>query len=159
MRADLEAATSAVFMTYDKLTVPEVEELRASLFAAGHKMRVIPKRLLKLIAAGANLDFDPSQHAGQFAVIWGADAVSPAKTLHSFAKGKDNLKIVAGVLDSELIAGDRVIALAQLPTRDQLLGQLLSVFVGPARGLVTVLSGSQRGLVTALKNLADQKAN
>ena len=51
-----------------------------------------------------------------------------------------------------------MINLAKLPSRDQLLGQLLSVMVGPVRGLATVLSGAQRSLVQVLAAIQEKKA-
>lgn len=157
MQQEVTDAMSVVFVAYDKLTVDDAEELRDQLFAQGSRMRVLPKRLLKRVMQGANIDFDPTTQPGQLAVVVGADAVAPAKTVHQFAKTHSSVKIVAGILSREVLSLPRVIALAELPSREQLVGQLLSVLVGPTRGLVTVLSGAQRGLVTALKAIADAK--
>jgi large subunit ribosomal protein L10 len=154
----LSEATSYVFMAYDKLGVNDLEELRDKLHAEGGRVRVLPKRLLRLVAKNLSLDFDPTSITGQLAVAWAADATVPAKVLHDFAKTRAELvQLVAGAMEGDFLSQAQVIALAQLPSKDQLRGQLLSVLVGPARGLVTTLSGVQRNFLYALQAVADQK--
>lgn len=156
-RQDIAGATSLVFMAFDGLTITQVNELRDKLFAEGASMRVMPKRLLRLVVKNANIDFDPQTHSGQVALIWGNDAVAPAKVLHAFAKANDNIKLLAGALNGATLSLDQVTALAQLPTRPELLGQLVGVLAGPARGLVTVLSGTARQMVYVLTAIAEHK--
>ena len=158
VEASVTEATSVVFIAYDRLTVSEVEELRASLGEAGGSMRVVPKRLLKIAAANSKIDFDPTAHEGQVAVVWADDAVAPAKTLSAFAKEHDDaVRLLAGTLEGNVLSVEEVSALAKLPSKQELLGQLVSVFAGPTRGLVTVFSGVQRNTVNVLKAIADQK--
>ena len=56
-----------------------------------------------------------------------------------------------------MLSVEEVSALAKLPSRQELLGLLVNVISGPARGLVTVFSGVQRNTVNVLKAIADQK--
>jgi large subunit ribosomal protein L10 len=157
LEKNLQGATSAVFLAYDQLTVREVEELRNNLHASESKLQVIPKRLLKRVMKSLSWDFDPSAELGQMAVVWGKDPLAPAKTLHNFAKTRDTIRLVAGSLEQAVLSGEQVMALAKLPSRDQLLGQLLSVLIGPVRNFVSVLNGPQRQLVYALQAIADSK--
>lgn len=159
VEAGVSGATSVVFVAYNALTVAEVNELRDNLFTAGGTLRVIPKRLLKIVLGTLKVDFDPLAHEGQLAVVWGSDAVAPAKALSTFAaKHAEKIRLLSGTLEGNLLTLEEVTALAQLPTREQLLGQLAFVLAGPARGLVTVLSGVQRDTVRVLQAIADQKA-
>ncbi len=155
--SDVSGASGVVFLAYDALTIASVNELRDKLFAEGCSMRVVPKRLLKIALKGASLEFDPMAHDGQMAIIYGSDAVSPAKILAAFAKGKENLRLVAGVLEGKEIAAAEVLALAKLPSKQQLLGQLVGVLSGPMRGFAQVLSGVPRATVYVLQAIADQK--
>jgi large subunit ribosomal protein L10 len=158
VQQNMAAATSVVIVAYDGLTVGEINELRANLHAAGGALRVIPKKLLKIALSGITSQFDPTVQEGQLAVAWGDDAVAPAKTLSDFAeKHSEKMSLLAGTLEGNELSLEEVSALAKLPTRQELLGQMAYVFAGPARGFVTVLSGVQRGFVTALKAIADQK--
>ncbi|MEK7499351.1 MAG: 50S ribosomal protein L10, partial [Patescibacteria group bacterium] len=141
-----------------KLNVVDVNELRTKLFEAGCEMRVVPKRLLSIALAGAKLTFNPMEHEGQMAVITGKDGVSPAKVLFAFAKGKANLRLVAGLLEGKEITASDISALAALPGRQELLGQLVGVLAGPMRGMAQVLSGVPRATVLVLQAIADQKS-
>ncbi|MFH1353676.1 MAG: 50S ribosomal protein L10 [bacterium] len=157
---NMASAASVVFLNFDHLNVEEVGKLRSNLYEAGGGMRVIPKRLLKIALSNLKLDFDPMQQEGQVAIVWGDDAVAPAKTLNEFAlEHKEKIRFLAGILEGNILSLAEVIALAKLPSRQQLLGQLASVMAGPARGFVTVLSGVQRKTVQILKAVADQKQN
>jgi len=149
--ADLKAAVSIVLISYDKLTVAEGTEMRNLLSEAGGHMRVMPKRLLKIAFSNIKIGLDPTDLEGQVAVAWADDPVAPAKVLNDFAKKhEEKIQLLAGSMEE-------VKALATLPTREQLLGQLLSVFNGPVQGTVRVLSGVQTSAVRVLQAIADQK--
>lgn len=154
---EVAKAQGVVFMTFDGLTMPEVNDLRAKLFSAGVAMRVMPKRLLRIVLKDQKLEFDPMAQVGQIAVVWGADAVTPAKVLHDFAKKNQHMKLVAGVLEGNVLSTEQVLALAKLPSREQLLGQLVGVLAGPIRGFASVLNGVQRQTVYVLTAIKDQK--
>jgi large subunit ribosomal protein L10 len=135
----LKTATSVVFMAYDGLTVDESEELRDTLFTEKSSLRIIPKRLLRLALQLTGIDFDPVEIEGQI------------------AKTHPTVRLVRGVLEGTLLSLEEVTSLAQLPSRQELLGQLVSVLVGPLRGLQTVLTGAQRDLVYALNAIVKEK--
>lgn len=153
----IAGAVSLVFMGFDGLTLPEANELRDKLYAEGVSIRVMPKRLLRLALKKASIGFDPQTQEGQVALIWGADAVAPARVLHAFAKEHESVRLLAGSLEGNLLTLEEVTSLAQLPTRSALLGQLVGVLAGPARGLVAVLSGVQRQSLYVLQAIADAK--
>ena len=150
-------ATSVVFMSYDALNMDDNNELRENLHKNGCSMRVIPKRLLHIALDKEKLDFDPTEHEGQMALVWGEDAVAPAKVLHDFAKDRENISLRAGVLEGNLIEAEQVISLAKLPSKEQLLGQLVSVLNGPARGFASVLAAVPKSAVHVLQAIKEQK--
>lgn len=151
-------ATSIVFVGYNGLTLSQIEELRGKLYEAGCSMRVVPKRLLRLALQNAQLSFNPSEHEGQMALVWGTDAVAPAKTLHEFAKGKETIRLLAGALEGSVISLEQVQALAQLPSREQMIARLVGTIAGPLRGMVGVLSGVPRATVYVLQAIHDKKS-
>lgn len=155
--ADIADATSVVFMAYDALTVEDAETLRRQLHAEGVRMRVIPKRLLTRVLEQVNIAFDPAQQEGQLAVLWGADAVAPARVLHAFAKEHESVRVVGGILDGALLELARVQSLALLPSRQELLGQLVGTLAAPMRGFAAVLQGVQRNTVYVLAAIAEKK--
>lgn len=152
------AATSVVFVAFDGVTLADMSAVRDKLHEAGCGMRVVPKRLLMLAIKDQKLTFDPKKHADQVAVVWGADAVSPAKIISEFAKAhQEQMRLLSGVLEGKEVSLEQVVALASLPSREQLLAQLVGVLAGPMRGFVGVLSGVPRAAVYVLQAIKEQK--
>ena len=157
VNATIRQATSVVFMAYDGLTVADAEDLRDKLFETGSFMRVVPKRLLRLAIQNADLKYDPTVVDNQVAIVWGTDAVAPAKVIYDFAKEHTTIQLLAGVLEGEVLTLERVEALAKLPSLTEVRGQLVGVLSGPLRGLQGVLSGVQRQMVYVLTAIKEEK--
>lgn len=158
LQQHLSGAASIVFVAFTGLTVQEMSELRNKLAEANGSLRVMPKRLLKIALKNLALDFNPLAPEGQLAVAWGSDDTSPAKMLSSFAKThQGKVRLLAGTLAGNMLAFAEVSALAALPTREVLLGQLASVLAGPSRGLVSLLAAVPRSLVYALNAIKEQR--
>jgi len=85
------------------------------------------------------------------------DPVTPAKILTKFADDSKKLEIRAAVLDGKLIDLNAVKALAALPSREVLLGQLLSVMVAVPTSVVRVLAEVPRSLLNVLNAVKDKK--
>ena len=155
----LSSAVSVVFMTYDALSVVDINELRDKMHEQGVRMRVIPKRLLKLATVKTKLAFDPTEHEGQVALVWGSDAIAPAKVLYEFAQEHaEQVKLIAGTMAGVELDAKEVNALAQLPSRDELLGKLVGTLSNPIRSLASVMSGVQRNTVYVLQAIAASKS-
>jgi large subunit ribosomal protein L10 len=84
------------------------------------------------------------------------DEVAPAQVLAKFAKTNPQLKLIAG-FDEAGIAQDTasINAIAQLPTKDQLRGQLVSVLAAPLSQFLNVANGAQRGFAQVLSQRAE----
>ena len=85
------------------------------------------------------------------------DPVSPAKALVEFAKQNEVFELKAGVLDGKLLAIDDIKALAELPSREELLAKMLGSMSAPATNFVGVLAAVPRSLVQVLAAIKDQK--
>jgi large subunit ribosomal protein L10 len=106
---------------------------------------------------------NPRELTGNIAAAFGsADEVSAAKTLHEFMVDHPSLAFVGGLMSDQvgwrLATAAEVTALATLPSRQQLLGQLAGTVASPLRGFVNVLSGNLRGLVQVLQAAANAQA-
>lgn len=151
-------AKSVVITDYRGLTVAEVTELRNRLREAGVEYKVIKNTLLKIAAKDAGIEGADEYFQGPTAVAFGVnDAVAPAQVLAKFVKDYKKLEIKGGVLDGKAIGLDEVKALADLPPREVLLGQVASVFQAPIVGLVNVLQGPIRKLGYALEEVRKLK--
>jgi large subunit ribosomal protein L10 len=85
------------------------------------------------------------------------DPVAPAKVLTKFGKDHPALEIKAGVLAGKAIDVAGIEQLSKLPSREELLSKLLSVFNGPAQSFVSVLSGVPRAFLGVLNAVKEQK--
>ena len=151
-------AKSVIITDYRGLTVGEITELRSRLRAQGVEYRVIKNTLLKIAAKDAGFEGVDEYFQGPTAVAYGLeDAVAPAQVLAKFIKDYKKLEIKGGILEGKAIGLDDVKALADLPPREILLGQVASVFQAPIAGLVNVLQGPIRKFGYALEEVRKLK--
>lgn len=154
----LKQGRGIVFADFTGLLVKELQELRRELRKAGIYYEVVKKTLLKRGLADAGFkEVSVDDLKGSVSVaVSEADEVIPAKTLVDFSKKYDKLKVLGGVMESKFIDDNKVKSLAQLPGKQELLGQLVGSVKAPLSGLVNVLQGNLRGLVQVLKAVADK---
>lgn len=154
MTEKFNGSKSVIITDYRGLTVAEVTELRSKLREAGVEYKVVKNTLLKIAAKNAGIEGADDYFQGPTAVAFGLeDAVSPAQVLSKFAKDHKDLEIKGGILEGNIIGVQEVKALADLPSREVLLGQVASVFQAPIAGLVNVLQGPIRKLGYALEEV------
>lgn len=147
-----------VVADYCGLKVSEFQKIRIDLKQHDSEVRVAKNTLLK--RAVAETDSEPlgDDFKGTTAVVMAySDPVSPAKALTKFADDHNKFIIRSASLDGTMISVDELIALSKLPSKEVMLGQLLSTWSSVPTGLVQVLSGVPRTFVYALQALKDQK--
>lgn len=146
-----------IFADYRGLNVKQTDELRKRLRAAGVEFKVIKNSLALRAGKEAGLDLEPLL-VGPTAVALGYDdPVAPAKILSDFAKETKLLEIKGGVVEGKLIDPEGVKALADLPSREQLLAMVAAGMQGPIRGMVVALGGIIRSLVYVLDAVRRQR--
>ena len=155
----IKEAKSVVFATYNALGVKATEELRNQLRKESGEMIVAKKTLLNRALQSAEVHgANAKSFDGQVAVLFSADEVSAAKLLKEFKKAnKDKVEFAGGILEGKFIDKAGVIALADLPTKQEMLGMLVRTINAPVSGFVNVLAGNLRGLVTVMSAIKDSK--
>lgn len=153
------AKSNLVVLTdFKGLNVEAVSDLRRKLKEAGVDYKVAKNTLMARASVDTPIALLKDFFQGPNAVAIGyQDPVAPAKILAKFAEDTKRLEIKAGVLNGKLIDSKDVKALAALPSREALLGQLLSVMQGVPASMVRVLAGVPRGLLNVLSALKDRK--
>jgi len=153
-----QSAVAVTLVNFPGLTVSEVNELRSKLREVQGEMKVAKNTLLRLAVKGTDgealLDHFNGPNAAVFAY---EDPVSVAKVLVEFAKDHEALKLRTGILNGKIVDASSLEALSKLPSREVLLGQLLSVLVATPTNLVQVLAAVPRKLLYALKAIEEQK--
>lgn len=154
----LQDSAAAIITDYRGLNVQAITELRAKLREAGVDYRVVKNSLTRFAAEKANVTGLDPLLTGPTAIAFNeSDPVAPAKILSEFAKSNKALEIKGAVLNGSVIDVEAVTQLADLPSREELLGQVLMRMQGPIYGLASVLQGTLRGLVYALDGIRQQK--
>lgn len=151
----LSGAKTTVFAHYNGLSVADVQTLRAQAREAGVTIRVIKNRLVRvaLSEVEAYKNIDTSALTGQllYAVSL-EDEVAPAKVLDTFAKGNDALKIAGGFSnDGVLMSSDDVKALASLPSKSQLIGEVIAQLLSPVHDITGALQGNLHALLDGIE--------
>jgi large subunit ribosomal protein L10 len=152
-------AKGAVGATYDGLSVADMQALRGKAREQGVTIKVVKNRLVR-VALSQNDKFkaaDTSLLGGQLVYAFSSlDEVAPAQVLATFAKDHPSMQLVAG-FDGEGQSLDTatVKALADLPTKEQLQGQLVSVLAAPLTQFLGVANGAQRGFAQVLSQRAE----
>lgn len=147
-----ESAQGIVFTHYRGLDVDEMSELRGALRQSGATFHVVKNSLLSRVfeASGREIP-DAEMLSGPTAIAVLSDDLSgPTKALFKFAKSTEILEIRGGFLGTSVLDAAGVEALSKLPSREELLAQLLGTISAPSRQLVTVISAPMRDLVGVL---------
>jgi len=150
---------AAVFVNFAGLKVKDVTALRNILRKEKIDYMVAKKTLLKIALekVGYN-DVDPKKFEGNIGVAFGYDdEVMTAKLLNQFKAQHEAMKFIGGILEKKYIDAVKVLELANLPSRSELLAKLVGSINSPIAGFVNVLAGNLRGLVQVLKAAAEKK--
>jgi large subunit ribosomal protein L10 len=137
--AQLAGAQTVVLAEYRGIPVEQLTKLRASARDQGVYLRVLKNTLARRAAQGTQ--FEPLADSMVGPLIYGisADPIASAKVLQGFAKTQDLLVIKAGLYNGKLLDVAGVKALATIPSRDELLSQLLGVMLAPVSAMARVL--------------------
>ena len=145
---------ATVLLSITGVKVKDLTDLRKRVKAAGGEMKVAKKNLAHLALKENQMEFEKNKHKTEVAFIFGyTDEVSPAKTVYQFSKENDKAQILGGFLGRDSKTKEEVIALAQLPSRDELLAKVVGSIYSPVSGFVTVLQGNIKGLITVLSKI------
>ena len=144
-----------IFVNYKGLTVPVLEGLRSKLREEGIDFKVIKKTLLGMGLKDSGIDADTKSLEGPIGVAIGLkDAILPAKIINKFAKDMENLKILSGIFENKFAGRDKILALAEVPSREELLARIVGSINSPISGIVNVFAGNIRGLVQVLSAIS-----
>ena len=153
------AAADAFFLVRPKgVTVNESTGLKKELMGVESSYNIIKNTLFQIALQESGIDKLPHLEGESHAVIFSGKQLSEAaKILKAFAKKSEKLEVMSGVLNGKSLAAEQVNALADLPSKEALIGQFLSVAIGPVRSLLNVMNGNTRKLVYVLNAIQATK--
>jgi large subunit ribosomal protein L10 len=151
--------SEAVFaVDYRGISVPQAAELRVRLNEADATFRVVKNTLTERAADAAGAESLKALLEGPTALTFvRGDAALAAKAISTFARETDTLAFKGGLLGSESLGPEQILAISRLPARDVLYGQLVGLAASPITGLVRGLNALIAGLAIQLGQIAEKK--
>ena len=154
----LSSSKMTVVAKYQGTTVKALQALRKEAKENGTKVKVVKNRLvIKAVQANDTLkDADVSELTGMLLYAFNSeDEVAPAQILNSFAKLNPTIEFVGAITGEGLFIGaSDVKALAGLPSRDQLIGQVIAQLLSPVHDITNALSGNLHALLDGVADKA-----
>ncbi len=152
-------AKVAIIAEYSGLPVADLSELRNKLRQVKGEFKVVKNTLARRAVDGTPLSTAGEQFRGPVGIGLGYDdPIEPTRVLHRFAAQQEKLKIRWAMLDGKTLSREEVKRVADLPSKDVLLAQLVNRLKSPINGLVWDLKGILNKLVYALSAVKDQKS-
>lgn len=134
---------SVIFVDFSKVNSKDLFDLRKKLKASGCMLKVGKKTLIRVAFGQSNISFwnnIKKNIPGQLALVFGLeDDIAPARISHTFTKTNENFKILGGIFENRFIEKERVLALANLPSRNELLSRLVGSLSSATTNFVRVL--------------------
>jgi large subunit ribosomal protein L10 len=158
VREKLSSSDGAILTEYRGLNVSELATLRRSLREVGGQYKIYKNTLVRFAVRELGLQELEEMLLGPTAIAFvDGDAAAVAKSLRDFARGNPNLVIKGGVLGESILSAKDASALAELPSREQLLAQLAGAMAAPLQNMAGLLKALPQNFAYALRALAEQQ--
>ncbi|WP_018527800.1 50S ribosomal protein L10 [Alkalispirochaeta alkalica] len=159
MKELFSGASDYIFTDYRGLTVSQISQLRAKLRENGADFRVVKNRFARIAFQQMEKPDDVADYlTGPTAVALAPDDSAPVvKAMVEFAKGAP-LELKGALVAGQVYNAEQAVAFSKLPSRDELIAQLMSVMQAPVQNFVYAVNGVPTKLVRTLQAVADQKA-
>ncbi len=147
----LDDQKAMVFFNFEGLKTREMTELREALRQAEGKVKVVKKTLAEIAFKEFDAGMRKNIFKKQLAIGFGMkDETAPMKIVYNFSKKNEKFEILGGYLDKEFLTKEKILLLAQLPLKENLMAQFLYIIKYPISGFANALSGNIKGLVNVL---------
>ncbi|NTU69423.1 50S ribosomal protein L10 [bacterium] len=144
-------AKVAVLTDYRGLDVESLSKFRKDAFEKQIDYKVAKNTLFILAAKNAGIKVDEAAFTRPIGVAFGYnDEVDSPKLVNEFSKSNETFEIVGGIINGEFVPKEKVLDLANLPSREELYAKIVGSLASPLRGIASVLQGNLRGLVSVL---------
>ncbi|OGX06000.1 MAG: 50S ribosomal protein L10 [Omnitrophica WOR_2 bacterium GWA2_47_8] len=158
IKEGVKNSDSVFLLTYSKISSNQISDLRKNLKKVGAKVYVTKNAFARIALkdlAGAALT---ERIEGQTAfILTNSDCVEVSKALLKTIKGIEGFKVKGGLLKERILENEDVKRLADLPSREVLLAQLLSIIQAPVTQLLYALNAKSQDLLSILKQLSEKK--
>jgi len=147
-----------VIGNYTGLTVAEMSDLRNRMREAGGGVRVVKNRLAKIALEGKPCEGMGKYLEGQTVLAFSEDPVTAAKVVDKFVKDNKKFSVVGGAMGSEILDVNGVKAVADMPSREELLSSLVGMIMSPAGNIVSAITAPGSNLAAIAETLSEREA-
>ena len=132
--------SEAVLVThYQGLTMTQLNELRSKMREHGIIFKITKNRITKIALEKTKCKDLSNLFTGPTAVAFGSDAIMSARILSKFSKDNENLKLIGGLMGTEVLDQTGIQNVANLPTLDEARAKIVGILATPASKLVSIL--------------------
>lgn len=155
IRGRFAEAPLVILTDFQGATVKEMDQIRRACEPAGIHFRVVKNTLCRRAIDGTDKEPLSPHFRGNVGVLFaGDDPIAAAKVFRDLVKANDKLQAKAGFFEGDLLDGKGVVAVADLPSREELLTLLLRTIIEGPRQVLGVLQAPARDLLYLLQNYA-----
>ncbi len=141
--------SNAIMVThYQGLTMPQLDELRSKMREHGIIFKITKNRITKLALEKTKCKDLSNLFIGPTAVAFGEDAIMSARILSRFAKENENLKLIGGFMENEVLDQAGVQNVANLPTLNEARANLISILDASASKIISILLARSKKMGT-----------
>lgn len=143
LKSEFAQSSAIVVCDYKSIKTKQLEDLRDKSRVLGIKVQVIKNKLAKIAMNEAQLPDNQLKDTNIF--IWGEDQIALSKVVCKFASdNKDQFVLKFGYFDKAFVDVKHIETISKLPSKEELIGMLLSVWTAPARYFATGLDNLRK---------------
>jgi len=159
LKDKMSSANSIIFAHYIGLSVAEIADLRSKLKEGGAEMKVAKKTLTKIATKESGLpEIADENIEGPVSLIFSNDdALAGAQIAFKFAKDHDQVELIGGIFEGNVISKEEAVELAKMLSRTELLAKFVGICRSPLVNFAGICSSPLSGFVRAVSELAKQK--
>jgi large subunit ribosomal protein L10 len=160
--AKLEGAPTVYLTNYSGLTVAQANDLRGRFRAAGVEFKVVKNTLLKLAMDRVG-GFDDllDELAGPTAIAFTEEPSAPARVIKKFVEEEktENPTLKGAQVEGAVYHADALSLLAELKSKDELLGDIITLLTSPMSNIVSALQAPGASVAAAIRVIAEREEN
>ena len=153
-----ESSGVVVVARYEGMTVAEMQALRAQMREAGGAVRVAKNRLAKIALEGKPAASIADYLTGMTVLAFSDDRLAAAKVADAYANTNDKFVILGGAMGENALDPAGVKAVAQMPSREELIASIVSCIGAPASNIAGAIGAPASNIAGILSTLEEREA-
>ncbi len=153
-----ESSGVVVVAHYEGMTVAQMQDLRAKMREVGGSVRVAKNKLAKIALEGKPCASIADFLTGMTVLSYSEDPVAAAKVVDAYAKANDKFVILGGAMGDSALDTAGVKAVAQMPSREELIASIVSCIGAPASNIAGAIGAPASNIASILSTIEEKAA-